>query len=307
MSKKKDTPRSVNQRVGNTARERGLARDDAFVAYAIDRFLYRLGRSSQAKEFALKGGVLVANLVDEPFRFSRDLDTLRKKGPADPEDIRARFGAVAAVKFDDGIAFGTVRAVVANRENDDYDGVKVTIEVTVEEQAVSLKIDVGFGDAVEPPTKRMVLAAFLKDDPPAWVQAYGAGTVVAEKVQTIVKKFPLIAHRLKDILDVVVLAERLAFDGGLVASMRATFERRETAADPAVLDDLREQMPGRKWETEWAAMVKDKAVRGAPGLPDALARFDTFVRPLLAAMPEGAARPGAWPPGGPWGPPPAAE
>ena len=65
MSPKPRTARSVNQRVGNVARERGLDRDDAFVAYAMDRFLYRLGRSSQANEFALKGGVLVANLIDE--------------------------------------------------------------------------------------------------------------------------------------------------------------------------------------------------------------------------------------------------
>ena len=81
MSRKSSTERSVNQRVGNAAREHKLIRIDAFVAYVMDRLLDRLGRSSQADEFYLKGGVLVANLVAEPYRFTRDIDT--------PEPFRA--------------------------------------------------------------------------------------------------------------------------------------------------------------------------------------------------------------------------
>ncbi len=304
MSKKQHTLRSVHQRVGNAARDRGLDRDDALVAYAIDRFLYRLGRSSEAKEFALKGGVLVANLVDEPFRFSRDLDTLRRKGPADSDDIRVRLERVTAIRVDDGLTFGRVRAVPAHRETDDYDGVKVNVEVTVEGQTVELRIDVGFGDAVEPPTQRLELATFLEGDPPAVVQAYGAGSVVAEKVQTLASKFPLIGHRLKDILDVVMLAERRRFDASLLLSMRATFDRRGTRADAQVLDDMRQGLNGRKWDADWAAMLKDKRVKIAPTLAVAVRRFDDFVRPVLLALAHGRTVPGEWPPGGPWRPRP---
>lgn len=66
MSRKSSTECSVNQRLGNAAREHKLIRIDTFVAYVMDRLLYRLGRSAQADEFYLKGGVLVANLVDDP-------------------------------------------------------------------------------------------------------------------------------------------------------------------------------------------------------------------------------------------------
>lgn len=301
MSKKKTgTARSVHQLVGNAARERGIDRDDAFVGYAIDRFLYRLGRSAQADEFSLKGGVLVANLVADPFRFSRDLDTLRRHGPPDPGDIRERIRQIAAIENEDGLTFGRVRAVAAERATDDYDGVKVTVEATVEGQSVDLRIDVGFGDAVEPPVHRVQIAPFLRDDQPAVVQAYGAGSVVSEKVQTVVSKFPFISHRLKDILDVVVIADRLDFDGKLLVSMRATFERRGTRSDPKVLDDLGKALRGRKWEGDWASMLKDKLVRRQPTLADAVRRFDEFVRPLLLALRDGTPGPGAWPPGGPW-------
>lgn len=83
--------------MGNEASRRRLARNDAFVAYVMDRLLYRLGRSSQADEFYLKGGVLVANLVAEPHRFTRDVDFLRRHGPPDPDDIRPRFERILAV------------------------------------------------------------------------------------------------------------------------------------------------------------------------------------------------------------------
>lgn len=44
---------------------------------------------------------------------------------------------------------------------------------------------------------------------------------------------------------------------------------------------------------------KEKAVVPSLDLTDAVQQFDRFVRPLLAALVEGAA-PGRWPPEGPW-------
>lgn len=302
MNKKDATTRSVNQRVGNEAGARKLAREDAFVAYAMDRMLYRLGRSSQADEFYLKGGVLVANLVAEPHRFTRDVDFLRKHGPPDADDIRVRFETIVAlaVAVDDGIAFGKVRATETDRAIDDYDGVKVVIEAEVGGREVEIRVDIGFGDAVEPPVERLKLTPFLDDDPPATVRAYQAETVIAEKVQTLFQRFPLVAHRLKDVLDVVVLSERLPFEGpALVAALRATFNRRGTASDPQVLDAVQKTLKGRKWQGHWSTMVQDKAVTSPMSLAEAIARFDVFVRPLILAV-DGGDAPVAWPEGGPW-------
>ena len=80
MSKRRRKARSINQLVGNRGSERGLSRNDAFTAYVMDRLLYRIGRSKHAKEFYLKGGILVANLVGSPHRFTRDIDLLRRHG-----------------------------------------------------------------------------------------------------------------------------------------------------------------------------------------------------------------------------------
>ena len=68
------------------------------------------------------------------------------------------------------------------------------------------------------------------------------------------------------------------------------------------LDALIEELQGRRWEQDWAAMVRDKAAKTTWTLSDAINRFDRFIRPILAAMGSHGA-PGAWPRGGPWAPP----
>jgi len=298
-----DRAKAISQRVANEGRARGLTREDAFTAYAMDRVLFRLGRSRHARGFLVKGGVLVASLLDEPFRFTRDIDVLRRRGPPSPDDLREKFRQVVAVVVDDGLAFGSdaVHAAPAVREQDGYDGVRVTIRGMVGRQEVAVHIDIGFGDAVVPPGLRTNLPAFLPDDAPARIWAYGIEPVIAEKVETLIAKFPAVRHRLKDLLDVVVLVERSALSGeAMVSSLRATFTRRGTPYDSRVLDDMREELGGRAWLTAWATMAREKRVAGVPGLLDALARFDTFVRPLLVVLRDGGASPGHWDAGGPW-------
>ena len=305
MSRKNDPDRSVGQRVVNRARERRIGRDDAFIAYAMDRLLFRLGRSPQAGEFILKGGVLVANLVDEPFRFTRDIDVLRRHGPADADDLRDRFRQIAAVVVDDGALFPPdgVRTLPAEHDEDGYDGVKVYVRALVGSHPVEVRIDIGFGDALVPPATRISLGPFLSGDEPARVLAYAPPPVLAEKIEAVISKFPAIRHRLKDILDIVVVVGILEIDGTtMLESLRATMERRGTSADAKTLDDMRAVLMGRRWRTDWATMFRDKAVTKPLNRMDAVALFDRFVRPLLTPLAEGQSL-GGWKPDMGWQPP----
>jgi len=296
--------RSVGQKVSNRGRERRLGRDDAFTAYVMDRLLHRLGRSRHRTEFLLKGGVLVANLLDAPHRFTRDIDVLRRHGRPSPDELREMFREIVASRVDDGVEFDAagVRAVAADHGDDGYDGVKVFVRAKVGAHTVDVRVDVGFGDAVVPPAARRALTPFLDEDEPARVLAYLPGPVVAEKVETLVSGFPAVLHRLKDLLDVVALAEAHTFDGEeLLASFVATFDRRRTAADVLVLDDLRDAAGERAWATAWATMLREKAVAKPIDLHEAVDRVDVFVRPVLEALAEEEPRtPGWWAAGGPW-------
>lgn len=302
MNPKTRLAKSVAQRVANRGRELRLTRNDALVAYAMDRLLHRLGRSAHAPDFFLKGGVLVANFVASPHRFTRDIDLLRRHGAARPDDLREIFRSVASVAAEDGITFipSSIRASIARRDVDGYDGIRVTVGATLADATITVPIDIGFGDAVVPPADRVRLNGFLVDMPQAEVFAYDVGLVIAEKVETLLARFPLIEHRLKDLLDVVVLARSRSFEGpGLLASLVATFRRRSTPFDLRTLDELRDELRGRRWQEQWAVMRREKAVVIEIDLTAVLAAFDVFVRPLLVAIHHGDS-PGRWSAGGPW-------
>lgn len=282
MAKQTSRARSVSQRVANRGRERGLDRDDAFRAYAMDRLMFRLGRSDQASEFILKGGLLVANLVNAPFRFTRDIDVLRRHGPPEPEDLRKRFERVIAVDADDGIEFERVAARRAERETDGYDGVKVRILGRLGTRELDVQVDVGFGDATVPEPSRFDLAPFPDDDDPARVVAYDVYTVLAEKIETILTRYPVISHRLKDVLDVAIIGQSTDLDlRTLRRAFFATVERRGSSPDAQVLDSMTVEMKGRTWETDWATMRREKAVQASLELRDAVERFAAIVRPIL--------------------------
>ena len=87
-----------------------------------------------------------------------------------------------AVRVDDGIDFDPdgVRAEIARRELDGYDGVKVSIRAGVGDTEVDLYVDIGFGDAVVPPARRFLLKPFLHEDRSARIYAYQVESVLAE-------------------------------------------------------------------------------------------------------------------------------
>ncbi len=298
--KRTDAERSVTQRVANEGRVRKLQREDALTAYAMDRFLVRLARSAEAKSFLLKGGLLVANLVDTPFRFTRDIDLLRRRGPSDPNDIRERLQRVASLSADDPLTFGNVRAVPAVHDVDGYDGVRVRVAATLGNRTVDVQIDIGFGDAVRPRAVRRTLAPFLDTDVGAKLLSYPVEAVVAEKTQTLFYRVPLIQHRLKDLLDIVVLARRTPFRGkSLGDAMRATAERRNTSRSQREVDEFAGQVSGRAFESGWADLGRQKAVRDQPELRVAVAEFIAFVeRPWMSEPGTMAAL--KWVPCGPW-------
>jgi hypothetical protein len=137
----------------------------------------------------------------------------------------------------------SVEQRVANRGRERH-LTRVDAFTRVAGHAFDLRVDIGFGDAVEPPAA-------------------------------------------------------LDFDGALFsASLRAILERRGTRPDLHVPDELRTELAGRRWQTDWATMLREKAVAQPMELADAIARFDGFVRPLLEAA-AGAAPPGTWSAPGP--------
>jgi hypothetical protein len=84
---------SIRQRLRNELRSRGEDVTLGLSRYAVERFLYRLGRSSHREHVVLKGATLFA-IWGTAYRPTRDVD-FTGYGGSEPEDVIAAFGEIS--------------------------------------------------------------------------------------------------------------------------------------------------------------------------------------------------------------------
>ena len=109
--------------------------------------------------------------------------------------------------------------------------------------------------------------------------------------------------RLKDFLDIWVLAQGRAFDGAVLAeAIRGTFERRRTPlpdTTPIALTPAFHSAEAK--QAQWTAYVRKARVQGEmPSLDEVAEHIAAFVMPLFAALVAGEQFDRGWSVGGPW-------
>jgi len=303
-SKKPNIGHSVFQRLLNHARSSGEDFNLLLFRYGTERLLYRLGISPHADSFILKGASLFLVWKGQNYRVTRDADLLGI-GPADAEQILAVFREICgpgAAKVD-GVQFeaGTVRAVPI-REEQAYDGIRVTVVGMLHRARIPLQIDIGFGDAVTPEPERVEFPTLL-DDPPPRLLAYPRYTMVSEKLEAIVR-FGMANSRMKDFYDLWLLSRLFEFEGStLCAAILNTFTRRSTALPgglpKAFSDEFRRDALK---QTQWRAFVRKSRPEDVSGDLDAvIGEVSAFLMPVLEAARGERSFERSWPPRGPWG------
>lgn len=300
---KKNPADSVRQRLLNLSRKTGEDFQLLFTRYAIERLLFRLGRSEYAQNFVLKGAMLFAFWTGEMHRPTRDLDLL---GYGDPtvERLAGVFVALSDMDDpDDGLQFDSSSVTVdAIREDQEYGGQRIKLTVRLGQARVSLQIDVGFGDAVTPAAETIEYPTLLGMEPPR-LRAYPKETVVAEKLEAMVQ-LGLTNTRMKDFYDLVVLARSFAFDGPTLRdAIAATFRRRGTPFPSdtpiALTDAFAADETKRK---QWLAFLSRSGLGERAGELIAVAEeLRTFLlAPLRMAANGAVPAVNRWEPGGPW-------
>ena len=283
------------------AKERGNDFQLVLLRFVHERLLYRLASSSHAGNFVLKGATLFTVWTGHPHRATRDLDLLGF-GDATEAHLRDVFAAIATTKADDdGVTFDPDSIETEPiRAEEEYGGVRVHLEARVATARIRLQVDVGFGDAITPEASIVEFPALL-DFPAPRLRAYPRETVVAEKVEAMVK-LGLANSRMKDFYDLAVLARLFPFDGAQLASaIRATFERRGTAlpeGTPVALTADFANAPGKA--AQWSGFKRKGAVVDAGGLKEVVSEVARFAAEPLAAARTGIPWEGRWLAGGPW-------
>lgn len=185
--KTKNLSASVRQRLLNYARSSG--QDFVFVlrTFAMERLLFRLGRSQYVDDFILKGSLLFKYWAGDLYRQTRDIDLLAFKSQS-IASLRTIFQNLCQFSFiDDGLTYlpDTVN-VQEIREDQQYGGYRVTLTTILGKAKIHLQVDCGFGDAITPEVSVHDFPTFL-DFPAPRLRMYPKETVVAEKFEAIVK------------------------------------------------------------------------------------------------------------------------
>jgi predicted nucleotidyltransferase component of viral defense system len=143
---------------------------------------------------------------------------------------------------------------------------------------ITVVIDIGFGDAIEPGIEEINLPVLL-DQPQPKLRAYSRETVIAEKFQAMVM-LGIANSRMKDIYDIWILSRRYDFDQDrLSCAIAATFARRGTDIPvdaPVALTKTFGTDTGKL--SQRGAFVRDLSSE-TPPLHDVLEDLERFLMP----------------------------
>lgn len=218
---------SLKAKIRNIAKQKNIPAQVILQNYMFERLLVRLAASEYKDKFVLKGGLLVAAIVGLDNRATMDLDTTLKNLPMTPEAIRSALEQVCAIPFEDEVTFeiGNISHI---REDDIYGGYRVALTAKFDTMVTPLSVDVSTGDAITPHAVQYNFAEIFDDEQSYELWAYNIETVMAEKVETILRR-GVFNTRPRDFYDAYILATTQKFDKALFAeALKATAAHRNT-------------------------------------------------------------------------------
>lgn len=303
QGKRANIGHSIFQKLLNHARTSSVDFNLLLIRYGTERLLYRLSASPHKGNFILKGASLFLIWMGQTYRVTKDVDLLGF-GEANTATIARFFKSLCqmSVKTNDGIQFlpETVRAAPI-REDNLYDGIRVTLLAILHQARIPLQIDIGFGDAVTPKPDWIEFPTIL-DDPAPQLLAYPKYTMVAEKLETMVR-LGMVNSRMKDFYDVWLVSHFFEFDGAtLCDALRNTFSRRSTPfpADLPISFSPEFRNDTQK-NNQWQAFVrKSKPEYRTDNLDTVIQKITAFLLPVIEVARTDKSFSKFWTPKGPW-------
>lgn len=234
---------SLKAKIRNIAKQKNIPAQVILQNYMFERLLVRLSVSEYKEKFVLKGGMLVAAIVGLDNRATMDMDTTLKNLPLTPEAIRSALEDICSIAFDDGVVYeiGTISPI---RKDDIYGGYRVMLNARFDIMLTPLSIDVSTGDVITPHAVQYNFSEIFDDEKSYELWAYNIETVMAEKVETILRR-GIFNTRPRDFYDAYILTTTQKFDITVFEdALKATANHRGTTnqiADvPSILHNIEE-------------------------------------------------------------------
>ena len=228
---------SLKAKIRNIAKQKGIPAQVILQNYMFERLLVRLSASEYRDKFVLKGGMLVAAIVGLDNRATMDLDTTLKNLPLTPDAIQSALEQICQVQLDDGVSFH-VGSISPIRKDDVYGGYRVNLNAAFDTMITPLSIDVSTGDVITPHAVSYRFTELFDSDKSYQLWAYNIETVMAEKVETILRR-GVFNTRPRDYYDTYILATTQQYDKALFTqALQATAAHRGTTQQIANIADI---------------------------------------------------------------------
>jgi hypothetical protein len=291
---------SVLAKLRNNSLSAGLPFQQVLQQYAIERFLYRVSKSTHAQTVILKGALLLKTIGIPRSRPTIDIDMLRR-GQADQGSLIALVKDCATLDVEpDGLTF-LADSVVAEEitKDSEYKGTRILLDARMNNVRLRIQIDFGVGDVVIPAPRLIEYPTFLGGDT-IQLLAYPVETALAEKLQAMVALGGP-NSRMKDFYDVWICSKHLDFDGDTLAkAVDATFKNRDTPVPTEQFEALTTKFADEH-RIQWNAFVR-KA--GEKELTDSLDKIvsdiEKFAMPALRSIVLGTRFDKQWKAGDSW-------
>ena len=214
--------------IKNMAAKTGIKANALLQNYMLERLLERIFISEYKWKFILKGGMLISAIVGLDSRTTMDMDVIIKGEDFSKENLLSIFERIFKIPIPDNVKF-VLKGIEEIREESEYGGYRISIEIAYENVVVPIKIDVSTGDIITP---KEVLYSFdlLFEDRNIEILAYNLETVLAEKFETIISRgiFNTRARDFYDIYILITLQEKNINKDDFKNALTSTATKRET-------------------------------------------------------------------------------
>ena len=221
--------------------------------FMLERLLERISLSKYKDMVILKGGMLIASMVGISSRTTMDMDATLRGYPLTEKAIQEALSEICAIPLGDEVSL-ELDHITPIREDDDYGGFRVAIIAKYESINTPLKIDITTGDIITPDAIRYAFQSNFENKK-IEVWAYNIETILAEKVETILRR-SVLNTRPRDYYDVYIImkTQRRAINKNLFrTALNATAQKRTSLSalrdqDKILLSIQADTTMRQRWE-----------------------------------------------------------
>ncbi len=221
------TYKELNKKAKEIEKKCNLQHLEIYQRFMFERILERISNSKYRDNFILKGGLLLSAMFGIESRSTRDMDISVKGIDVSKEKIIEVINEILSIDLKDGVKFEVVK-ITDIRQEDEYGGNKYSIIGKLENLKVSLEIDISTGDEITPKELKYEYDS-LFEDKAIYIDSYNIETILAEKIETILRRGQYNA-RMKDYYDIYFFLTKLKYEINLDIlkdAIKNTFTQRE--------------------------------------------------------------------------------